>query len=415
MKSKNLIAVTILSFLIPLLFSCQPVKEKEELTIGKWRGEFTIDHHPVPFNFIVEDDTAGTIKAFLVNADERFALDSIRYENDSVVIAIDVYDTELRAKVRKDSLIGYFKKHQATGKGVPFRAVKNQDFRFNVSDNRQSSAKPDGTWSVFLESQKGKRYVVGKFNQQGKKVTGTFLTTTGDYRYLDGVVDGDSLKLSAFSGSNPTLLVAKFSDSIHFVGEYFSPSGKSTITAIKSDTAKLPDPYTLTYLKSKTEPFQFSFPDLNGKTVSLSDEKYKGKAVIVTILGSWCPNCLDEAAFLSPWYKENKKRGVEIIGLSFERKDDPAFAKARLDKFIKRFDIQYDILFAGIADKAEASKKLPSLNAVLSFPTTLFIDPSGKVSKIHTGFNGPATGELYKQFIKEFNADVDAILPKPTI
>ena len=42
--------------------------------------------------------------------------------------------------------------------------------------------------------------------------------------------------------------------------------------------------------------------------VSLQDERYKGKVVIVSILGSWCPNCLDEAEFLAPWYKANKQR-----------------------------------------------------------------------------------------------------------
>jgi peroxiredoxin len=398
-----------------LLSSCKPAIQKSELAIGKWRGEFLQNNNKVvPFNFSVEDDTAGTVKVFLLNAEERFALDSVQYVNDSVVINIDVYDATLRAKINKDSLSGYFKKNQVAGKGIPFRAARNQEFRFKTEE-KTSSAQANGTWSVFLESEKGKRYVVGKFKQQGNKVTGTFLTTTGDYRYLDGVVDGDSLKLSAFSGSNPTLLAAKLTDSTHFSGDLYFPSGKSRVVATKSDTAKLPDPYSLTYLKSQSEPFTFSFPDLNGKPVSLNDEKYKGKAVIVTILGSWCPNCLDEAAFLSPWYKENKKRGAEIIGLSFERKDDPAFAKARLGKFIKRFDIHYDILFAGLADKEEASKKLPALNALLSFPTTIFIDPSGKVTKIHTGFNGPATGELYDEFIKEFNADADAIIPKPVL
>ena len=97
--------------------------------------------------------------------------------------------------------------------------------------------------------------------------------------------------------------------------------------AVKSDTAKLPDPYSLTYLNEGYDKLSFAFPDLNGKTVSLENDKYKGKVVVVTIQGTWCPNCVDEAAFLSPWYKANKDKGVEIIGLSFERKDDLNFAR----------------------------------------------------------------------------------------
>lgn len=153
------------------------------------------------------------------------------------------------------------------------------------------------------------------------------------------------------------------------------------------------------------------FPDaFTGQAVSLNDAKYKGKSVIVTILGSWCPNCIDEASFLAPWYKANRKRGVEIIGLSFERKNDPVFAKSRIEALKKRFDIDYDLLFAGLADKKYASSVLPALSEVFSFPTTIFIDKTGKVSKIHTGYSGPATGKFYEEFVKEFNRDVDGLL-----
>jgi len=402
------------AFLLLILFSACSTLPPSDLQIGKWRGVFRYLGTEIPFNFSVEDDTAGNVKVLLTNADERFQLDSIRYERDSVVIPIDVYDALLIAKISKDSLRGYFRKNQSAKQGIPFTAARNQTFRFEESDST-SAIKSVGTWSVFIKGEKGQRYTVGKFHQTGTRVTGTFLATTGDYRYFEGIVKGDSLKVSAFSGSNPTLFKAKFSDSLHLEGAYISFNGTSKVVAVKNDTAKLPDPYKLTYLKKGFDKLEFSFPDLSGNKVSLSDSKYKGKVVIVTIQGSWCPNCLDEAAFLSPWYKENKKRGIEIIGLSFERKDNLAFAKQRVEKFIKRFDIQYDILFAGLSDKAEASKKLPALNAVLAFPTTIILDRSGKVWKIHTGFSGPATGVLYEEFIKEFNTDVDAALSEPYI
>jgi len=132
--------------------------------------------------------------------------------------------------------------------------------------------------------------------------------------------------------------------------------------------------------------------------------------VIVTIGGTWCPNCIDEAAFLAPWYKKNKARGIEIINLSFERKDDLAFAKSRLTPFIKRFGIEYDVLFAGAADKKVVAGKLPELNTFLSFPTTFFIDKQGKVRKVHTGYTGPATGQYYEEFLDEFNDEVNELL-----
>lgn len=402
---------------VVILASCG-TKQKEELQIGSWRGEFTVDDKIVPFNFKVEDDTAALLKVSLLNADEKATLDSVTYKGDSVVIPIKVYDALLIGKVKGDSLAGYFRKKQVAKQGIPFIAVRNQTYRFTVNDSLLSRS-VSGKWSVNLISERdGKptaRYTVGVLEQKGNKVTGTILTTTGDYRYLEGVLDGSQLKLSAFSGSNPTLIEASLVDSVHLKGEFISPGGKVILEAIKSDTAQLPNPYELTYLKPGFEKLSFSFPNLGGKQVSLTDDKYKGKVVIVTVSGSWCPNCVDEASFLSPWYKRNKERGIEIVSLSFERKDDFNFAKERIGTFVKRFDIQYDVLFAGVADKKVVAEKLPELNTFISFPTTFFIDKAGKVRKVHTGYNGPATGKYYQEFLKEFNDEVDLLVNEKII
>lgn len=390
-----------------VLLSCKD--KPQRLSEGKYRGVFTTQEKQIPFNFSVEDDTAGTVKVFLWNAGEKTALDSVYYQRDSVVIPIYIYDAVLVAKIREGNLNGYFRKNQVAKQGIPFHAVQGDTSRFDVKNEKPAAL--NGKWSVNLINDKNEaRYSVGLLQQHGNQITGTILTTTGDYRYLQGVVDGDSLKLSGFAGSNPSLLVAALHDSLHLSGDFISPGGKVRLEAVRSDTAKLPDPYSLTYLQKGYDKLSFSFPDLTGKPVTLEDEKYKGKVVVVTIQGTWCPNCVDEAAFLSPWYKKNKARGVEIIGLSFERKDDLDFARERIGKFIKHFDVQYDILFAGLADKTQAGTKLPALNAVLSFPTTIFIDRQGKVRKIHTGFTGPATGEHYQQFIADFDKDIDALL-----
>lgn len=386
----------------------------QELPTGQWRGEFTVQNEVAPFNFDVEDDTAGSVNVFLLNADERILLKGIRYESDSVIIPIELYDAVLIAKVNDDSLSGFLRKNQDAAQGLPFKAARNQDYRFAVkSKNAPKSVK--GKWSVNLISERnGKPHTnktVGLFEQEGSKVTGTILTTTGDYRYLEGVLDGNELKMSAFSGFNPLLILARLTDEGTIQGEFISPRGKTTLQAVRDDAAELPDPYSLTYLKDGSEKLSFSFPDLQtGRPVSLQDDKYKDKVVIVTITGSWCPNCIDEAAFLAPWYKENKDRGVEIIGLTFELKDDIDFARTRVGKMIEEFDIEYDILFAGSTDKASVAEKLPQLNAVLSYPTTFFIDKNGKVRKIHTGYTGPATGIYYEEFIQEFNETVTALL-----
>lgn len=398
-----------------LAVSCE--KTNPELYIGAWRGEFLLDEKTVPFNFEVTEAN-GYPKVFLINGEERAELDSIYYRADSILINIDIYDALLIARVDGDEVKGYFRKNQSAKQGIPFIAKRGDANRFEVQD-QASAQHVGGKWSVQLITEKdGKqtsRYTVGLFEQTDSKVTGTILTTTGDYRFLEGVVDGNELKLSAFSGSNPTLIEAQLTDADHLTGEFLSPGGKVKLVAVKSDTAALPDAYSLTYLKPGFDRLTFSFPDLNGNKVSLSDEKYKGKVVVLTIGGSWCPNCVDEAAFLAPWYKENRDRGIEVVNLSFERKDDIEFAKKRLDVFIKKFDIEYDILFGGLADKKLVAEKLPELNTFLSYPTTFFIDKTGKVRKVHTGYDGPATGEYYEKFQRDFNEEVDALVNEPVI
>ncbi|RYU93534.1 peroxiredoxin family protein [Emticicia agri] len=376
---------------------------------GNWRGTFNLANgQESPFNFELQGKTA-----YLLNGTERFELSGIRQTKDSLFIPVDIYDAVIAAKiVSPTSLSGVFKKFNTAkpDKGIEFSAEYGKKYRFFETPGA-ADVSLHGNWDVVIGE--GTNKIVGVFSQFGNKLTGTFLTTTGDYRYYEGTVQGNDFYLSAFSGSSPTLIKGKVTGN-DLSGEYINVRGAVPIKGVRNDEATLPDAYTLTTIKEGTT-FDFTFPDaFTGKPVSLKDPKYKGKAVIVTILGSWCPNCLDEATFLAPWYKANRKRGVEIIGLAFERKNDPEFAKTRLEVLKKRFGIEYDILFAGLADKEFASKALPALSSVLSFPTTILIDKEGKVSKIHTGYTGPATGKYYEEFVKEFNHDIDEVLGTAT-
>lgn len=374
---------------------------------GVWRGIFTTaSAQEIPFNFELKNTTA-----YLINATERFELKNVVQKRDSLFLPIDVYDAVLAAKVESPTrLSGAFRRNGVTDAGIPFQAEFGPKYRF-FETAPTASVSLKGKWDVIIGDDKGGgRSVVGVFEQAGSKVTGTFLTTTGDYRYFEGSVAGNEFFLSAFSGSNPTLIKGRVSGN-ELTGEFIGFRGTQMLVGTRNDQAALPNAYTLTKLKDGAKTLNFSFPDaFTGQAVSLKDSKFQGKAVIVTILGSWCPNCVDEAQFLAPWYKANRNRGVEIVGLAFERKNDPTFAKARLEALKNRFGIEYDLLFAGIADKKFASSVLPELSEVLSFPTTIYIDHTGKITKIHTGYTGPATGAYYEAFVKEFNEDVNRLL-----
>jgi peroxiredoxin len=347
----------------------------------------------------------------LINAEDRFEINNVKYHNDSVSITIDLYNVALKAKVNGNSLNGSLIRlgSGTSGEGVPFSAEYGNLSRFPESSIAPSISLT-GTWDIEIGSGENINKTVGIFEQKESVLTGSILTTTGDYRFLEGVVQGNKFQLSAFGGSTPYLFKGEFSNDSTFKGEFITPRRTVEIAGKSNPKAALSDAYSVSYLKEGYSTIDFSFPNLDGKLVSLSDSVYNGKVVVLTILGSWCPNCLDENDFLSEWYKANHQRGVEIIGLGFERKDDFESAKKSLGNLKNRLDIDYEILFAGQSGKDNASKALPQLNGIASFPTTIFIDKKGNVRKIHSGFNGPATGKFYEEFKTEFNGLIDELL-----
>jgi peroxiredoxin len=179
----------------------------------------------------------------------------------------------------------------------------------------------------------------------------------------------------------------------------------------KDPNASLPDVAAM-YVKDGEEKLNFRFMDLNKKFVSINDPKFKNKVVIIQIMGSWCPNCMDETAFLSDFYNKNKQRGVEVIGLAYEYSTDFERSRKSIQKFKDRFNVKYTLLNTGVtvSDTLRTEKTLPQLTTIKSFPSTIFIDKKGRVAKIHTGFEGPGTGVHYEELKKEFAATVDRLL-----
>ncbi|GHU78707.1 hypothetical protein FACS1894145_1340 [Bacteroidia bacterium] len=397
-------------FLMLIVSACTSPSGKD-LQEGLWRGELSVaDNKQAPFLFEVTNANTDSTVVTLINGEERVPLTGMSYSADSVTIPIESFDAVIKAKISGDSLEGRFiKNYIENDEGIPFKAGKGKTSRFEPVA-QPASVSIDGKWDVFFINEADTNRNVGIFATENQIVTGSILTNSGDLRYLEGIVTEDGVKLSAFSGLSPYLIEIYFIDNDHFEGKFYTAKGITGLTGTRNDKAALADAYSFAGMKPGFDQLHFQLPDMNGKLVSLSDDRYKGKVVIISILGSWCPNCLDEAKFLAPWYKKNKDRGVEILGLAFERKDDFDYAKETLNRFKKAEDVQYDLLFAGKAASATIAKVLPEIDHFSGYPTTIFINKQGKVTKIHTGFSGPATGLFYREFQTEFNALVDSLL-----
>ena len=166
-------------------------------------------------------------------------------------------------------------------------------------------------------------------------------------------------------------------------------------------------PLQHTKLKDPSQPLVFSARDLSGKVVSNTDAEFKGKVVIVSIGGSWCLNCHDEAPFLEELYQKYHGRGLDVVELSFEE-DDQLTDPQRLRAFIQRYGITYPVLVAGTPD--QLNEKLPEVDGLNCWPTTFFIGRDGLVKAIHAGYSGPATGSGNNDLRHDVNELVKKLL-----
>ena len=186
------------------------------------------------------------------------------------------------------------------------------------------------------------------------------------------------------------------------------------LTAYRPAAARakgLPEPADFdkhTSIKKPDEPFQFSFPDIDGKILSNNDPRFKGKVVVAVVTGTWCPNCHDEAQFLVQLYRKYRDRGLEVVALDFEEPEQQEDGLSRARAFIKKYGVEYTYLIAG--SPVEMWEKVPQAINLNSWPTTFFIGRDGRVKNIHAGFASPASGKFHREVTEEFTTTVERLL-----
>ncbi|MGV8877889.1 MAG: peroxiredoxin family protein [Sphingobacteriaceae bacterium] len=403
-----------LCFLFSTFTGCKE-EEGNDLKNGTWRAFLkTVSGTEIPFNFEVSN-SLNKKEIVLINGKERFKINTVTISGDSVFFDIPLFNSEIRAAFKQGKLYGQWIKHLAKRNvAMPFQAMPGISWRFFESPETPTYD-ISGRWPATFIKEGGidSTLTIGEFTQNGSKLTGTFLSKTGDYRFLEGSVSGDSIYLSRFDGESAYLFKGKIQDANHInAGKFYAGSRSvNSWIARKDDQAVLPDAYSLTALKPGFDMISFSFPNLDGKKISLSDEKFQNKVVVIQMLGSWCSNCMDETAYMSDFYKKYHSKGVEVIGLAYEATSDFVKSKKRVENLQKRFDVPYELLLTGYTnEKGEPIKSLPQLASFSAFPTTFILDKKGKVRKIHTGFSGPGTGQHYQEFVQKFEKMIDDLL-----
>ena len=375
-----------------------------ELQPGSYRAVLELPGGELPFGLDVAQEDQRFV-LYLLNGEERVRVTDVQVADGQLTATMPGFENTLTARITGEKLRGEVALLRAGGERqvLPFSAELGPTWRFfeaPLTDNADVA----GRWAVTFTSDTGTTSPgVAEFAQSFEKVTGTLLTPTGDHRFLAGEAHGDELLLSRFDGASAYLYRARLDANGNLVGEYWSgKTGHQRFTARRDADAVLDTSAVATGLKDPGVRLSFSFPDIDGRPVSLADPRFQGKVVIVTLAGSWCPNCHDEAAFLAALYRELRGQGLEVVSLMFEHFGDFPQATAATRRFREKFAIEYPTLIAGTSDKDEAARALPQLTGVFAYPTTIWVDRAGTVRKIHAGFSGPATGMHYVELTREF-------------
>lgn len=391
-----------------------PVAPPDESQFSKLKfEEITEGELPFLFDVIYDDDQKFHIE--IINGEERLRVDHIRIgrdpatAKDTILIDFPVYDSYIKALYENDVIEGEWVINFKDNYRIPFVARFGRGYRFTEL-KKTPVMDLSGKWQVaFGVETEATEPAIGEFKQVGNLLTGTFLTETGDYRFLEGTIQADKFYLSCFDGAHAFLFEGKVMPDSTLVGSFRSGTQYRTMWEGKRNPAfHLRDPDSITVARVK-EPVSLKLEDPFGKVVSLNDPGLAGKVKIIQIMGTWCPNCRDETAFLTDYLSRHPAEDYAVVAVAFERYAEKEKAMSALRRYVDNMGVTYPVLLAGLKDQATAETVFPMLSRINAYPTMLFLDRQNRIRRIHTGFSGPATSE-YTAFQADFDAYLQTLL-----
>jgi len=382
--------------------------ETSILEEGNWKMSFMTQKYEVPIRALIE---GSTLK--IINGEEIISFEII-ISGDSFYVPIPNYDSHIEGIIQSNSSIkGAFIKDYVEDYSIPFIANKSDENVFEIGDS--TNVKLSNKYAVQLIDGEDISPGIGIFKQTGNNIIASIATETGDYRYLEGVINKQQLFLSTFDGSRLYLFTADIKGDSLLNGKFISGKGGNYAWAAHSDpNVTLRDPEDLTFIKEGYDHFDFKLIDLNNTATSLSDPLFKNKVKIIQIMGTWCSNCLDETKYFNKLYAMYKDKGLEIIAVAFENGNDTLAVLEKLKRYKINNNIEYTVLYGGKNGGANAEKVFPMLNKIMSFPTAIYLDPSNNVRKIYTGFYGPGTGDYFIEYTEKNEVFINSLLEELT-
>lgn len=409
MKTQTTLILALLLFTAFLSFSCQRKRDINTLP-GVWNGTIYLQNHDeVPIKVELKVEGQNVTGSFL-NGEERVTSTSGSFDGSNLKLNFDYYDAVLEAGFVRRELIGTVTRTWHQTKLV--RELKMWKGGEPMIIPAGAEGKDvTGEWDMKVgegDKQRTWRLVV---QQKDAALTGTILTPSGDWGTMTGYFGYGKLLLARFDVINAHLFRAQLNDKGELIGMVDLGQGdapRKVVATRVSATAPLATQNTR--VQNPAEPFKFSGLDLQGKTVTSDDPRFKNKVVIIEITGTWCPNCYDEAPLLKDLAARYQSQGLEVLGLSFEYTGDTKRDLEQVKIFNQKHAISYLMLLGGSTENDDVQKTLPQLVNFGAFPTTIFLGRDGRVKKVHAGFDGPATGERHARLKAEFEETVQELL-----
>ena len=371
---------------------------------GLWDGTIQSKAGEVNFGIDLETKPDGTLQATLVNATDRQLFSSATWKDGMLTLRLDYYDGVLTAHtVSSQRMEGEYSRQTSKGM-VHIPVVLTPAMGYGHPGTPPSIA---GDWIFTWPEESGaEKTTRARFEQSGYSVSGTIQPVSGDTGLLHGDVSRlpggkTHFHLSRFDGIHVMAIDGELLPDGRLKGQQGGIKALEEFTAVRATDTKTADPNvlseTLTTVKDPAEPFRFSGVDSSGKTLNQDSPEFKGKALIIDIFGTWCPNCHDEAPVLEKLYRKYHDQGLEVVGLAYEYVDDQQRDFKQIAIYREKYGITFPLLLAGTTDQGQIAKTLPQLVNFGAFPTSIYVDRSGKVRAILAGFTGPSTGEKFQQ------------------
>lgn len=382
-----------------------------EIVPGTYEATLGTPGGPIRFGLRLDREANGW-SATVLNPLEPIPIPSVAVTMTEATFAFPHYDSVIKAKLVGQRLVGNYRKRRGKDRygEMTFQAQLAKPNRGKQSEAFRPFI---GRWSVRFSKSEAPAIGVFSVRKSSQEPWGTFLTTTGDYRFLtvQPSRDPNAVELSVFDGGHAFLFRMKMQKAGTLSGEFWSGnSWHETFAAKRDPKAELPDAFRLTTVLKGVNLNDIKYPDLEGRITSLGDPGFAGKARIIQVFGSWCPNCHDAALYLSELHKKYGPRGLSIVGLAFEHTGEFKRDVEMVRRYIKRHKTKYPVLLAGLSDKATATKQFPLIDRVRSYPTTIFLRQDGTVRAVYTGFNGPATGTAHARLRARYEAIIEELL-----